>query len=43
MRVQKNSHRVLDKIDLHILSILQDDARIVMKDLAEQVLSLIHI
>ena len=37
MRVQKNSHRVLDKIDLHILSILQDDARIVMKDLAEQV------
>ncbi len=37
MRVQKNSNRVLDKIDLHILSILQDDARIVMKDLAEQV------
>ena len=37
MRVQKNSSRVLDKIDLHILSILQDDARIVMKDLAEQV------
>jgi Lrp/AsnC family leucine-responsive transcriptional regulator len=37
MRVQKNSHRVLDKIDLHILSILQLDARIVMKDLAEQV------
>ncbi|MFC0251228.1 Lrp/AsnC ligand binding domain-containing protein [Massilia consociata] len=37
MRVQKNSHRVLDKIDLHILSILQADARIVMKDLAEQV------
>jgi Lrp/AsnC family leucine-responsive transcriptional regulator len=37
MRVQKNSHRVLDKIDLHILAILQDDARIVMIDLAEQV------
>jgi Lrp/AsnC family leucine-responsive transcriptional regulator len=37
MRVQKNSHRVLDKIDLHILSILQMDARLVMKDLAEQV------
>ena len=37
MRVQKNSNRVLDKIDLHILSVLQDDARIVMKDLAEQV------
>lgn len=28
---------MLDKIDLHILSILQDDGRIVMKDLAEQV------
>jgi len=37
MRVQKHSHRVLDKIDHHILAILQDDARIVMKDLAEQV------
>lgn len=37
MRVQKQSNRVLDKIDLHILSILQDDARIAMKELAEQV------
>jgi Lrp/AsnC family leucine-responsive transcriptional regulator len=37
MRVQKNSNRVLDKIDLQILSILQADARIVMKDLAEKV------
>src|SRR3954464_4536356 len=37
MRVQKESSRVLDKIDLHILSILQGDGRIVMKDLAEQV------
>jgi Lrp/AsnC family leucine-responsive transcriptional regulator len=37
MRVQKESNRVLDKIDLHILSILQDDGRIVMKDLAERV------
>ena len=37
MRVQKKSNRVLDKIDLHILSILQLDARIVMKDLAERV------
>ena len=37
MRVQKESSRVLDKIDLHILSILQQDGRIVMKDLAEQV------
>ena len=37
MRVQKNSHRVLDKIDLHILAIMQDDARIAMKDLAVQV------
>jgi Lrp/AsnC family leucine-responsive transcriptional regulator len=37
MRVQKDSSRVLDRIDLHILSILQDDGRIVMKDLAERV------
>ena len=37
MRVQKESSRVLDKIDLHILSILQADGRIVMKDLAERV------
>ncbi len=37
MRVHKESSRVLDKIDLHILSILQEDGRIVMKDLAEQV------
>jgi Lrp/AsnC family leucine-responsive transcriptional regulator len=37
MRVQKESNRVLDKIDLHILAILQEDGRIVMKDLAEQV------
>jgi Lrp/AsnC family leucine-responsive transcriptional regulator len=37
MRVQKASNRTLDRIDLHILSVLQDDARIVMKDLAEQV------
>lgn len=37
MRVQKESSRVLDRIDLHILTILQNDGRIVMKDLAEQV------
>lgn len=37
MRVQKQSSRALDKIDMHILSVLQADARIVMKDLAEQV------
>ncbi|OON62392.1 AsnC family transcriptional regulator [Massilia sp. KIM] len=37
MRVQKASSRVLDKIDHHILSILQQDGRIAMKDLAEQV------
>ena len=37
MRVQKQSNRVLDKIDLHILSILQTDARVAMKELAEQV------
>ena len=34
MRVQKASNRILDRIDLHILSVLQQDARIVMKDLA---------
>lgn len=37
MRVHKASTRTLDRIDLHILSVLQRDARIVMKDLAEQV------
>lgn len=37
MRVQKASNRTLDRIDLHILAILQGDGRIVMKDLAEQV------
>jgi len=37
MRVLKASNRTLDRIDLHILAILQNDARIVMKDLAEQV------
>ncbi len=37
MRVQKKSDRVLDRIDLHILSVLQEDGRIAMKDLAEQV------
>ena len=37
MRVQKDSARVLDRIDLHILSSLQEDGRIVMKDLAERV------
>jgi len=37
MRVQRESTRVLDRIDLHILALLQNDGRIVMKDLAEQV------
>ena len=37
MRVHKESTRVLDRIDLHILAVLQEDGRIVMKDLAEQV------
>ena len=37
MRVQKQSNRVLDKIDLLMLSIMQKDGRIAMKDLAEQV------
>jgi Lrp/AsnC family leucine-responsive transcriptional regulator len=37
MRVQRESTRVLDRIDLHILALLQKDGRIVMKDLAEQV------
>lgn len=37
MRIQKESVRGLDKIDRKILRILQDDARIAMKDLSEQV------
>ncbi|GAA4026340.1 Lrp/AsnC ligand binding domain-containing protein [Actimicrobium antarcticum] len=37
MRVQKESARTLDKIDRHILRLLQRDGRMVMKDLAEQV------
>mgnify|MGYP001069997259 CR=1 FL=1 len=37
MRIQKESARGLDKIDRKILRILQEDARIAMKDLSEQV------
>ena len=37
MRIQKESVRGLDKIDRKILRILQEDARIAMKDLSEQV------
>jgi len=37
MRVHKESTRVLDRIDHAILAILQQDGRIVMKDLAERV------
>jgi Lrp/AsnC family transcriptional regulator, leucine-responsive regulatory protein len=37
MRILKQSSRVLDKIDMAILSIVQQDGRIAMKDLAEQV------
>jgi len=37
MRTQRNSVRELDKIDRRILKILQQDGRMAMKDLAEQV------
>jgi Lrp/AsnC family leucine-responsive transcriptional regulator len=37
MRTQKESVRALDKLDRKILRILQDDGRISMKDLSEQV------
>jgi Lrp/AsnC family leucine-responsive transcriptional regulator len=37
MRIQRNSVRALDKLDHRILKILQQDGRIAMKDLAEQV------
>ena len=37
MRVLKQSSRVLDKIDMAILTIVQQDGRIAMKDLAERV------
>ena len=37
MRTQRNSVRELDKIDRRILRILQQDGRIAMKELAEQV------
>ena len=37
MRIKKESTRALDKLDRHILQLLQQDGRISMKDLAEQV------
>ncbi|MBC7454851.1 MAG: Lrp/AsnC ligand binding domain-containing protein [Massilia sp.] len=37
MRIQKESSRTLDKLDRHILRILQQEARISMKDLGERV------
>ncbi|MCC7700617.1 Lrp/AsnC ligand binding domain-containing protein [Janthinobacterium sp. GW460P] len=37
MRILKESARGLDKLDRHILRILQQDGRISMKDLGEQV------
>lgn len=37
MRTQKESVRALDKLDRKILRILQEDGRISMKDLSEQV------
>ncbi|RJF96818.1 winged helix-turn-helix transcriptional regulator [Noviherbaspirillum cavernae] len=37
MRIQKESMRALDKIDKHILQLLQQDGRMAMKELAEQV------
>lgn len=37
MRIQKESIRALDKLDRHILKILQHEGRISMKDLGERV------
>ncbi|MES2900810.1 MAG: Lrp/AsnC ligand binding domain-containing protein [Pseudomonadota bacterium] len=37
MRIQKESTRTLDKLDRHILKILQQEGRISMKDLGERV------
>ena len=37
MRIQKQSSRMLDKLDRHILRILQLEGRISMKDLGERV------
>ena len=37
MRIQKESIRTLDKLDRHILRILQQEGRISMKDLGERV------
>jgi Lrp/AsnC family leucine-responsive transcriptional regulator len=37
MRIQKQSSRMLDKLDRHILRILQVEGRISMKDLGERV------
>lgn len=37
MRIQKESTRTLDKLDRHILHILQHEGRISMKDLGERV------
>jgi len=37
MRIQKESSKTLDKLDRHILRILQQEGRISMKDLGERV------
>lgn len=37
MRIQRESSRMLDKLDRHILRILQQEGRISMKDLGERV------
>ena len=37
MRIQKNAVRTLDKLDRRILTLLQKDGRLSMKDLGEQV------
>ncbi|SFH86654.1 Lrp/AsnC family transcriptional regulator, leucine-responsive regulatory protein [Collimonas sp. OK307] len=37
MRIYKESNRALDKLDRHILRLLQQDGRMSMKDLGEQV------
>ncbi len=37
MRIQKESNRSLDRLDRHILSILQQEGRVSMKELGERV------
>ncbi|MDY7578426.1 Lrp/AsnC ligand binding domain-containing protein [Herbaspirillum sp. RTI4] len=37
MRIRKDTTRILDKLDLHILHLLQENARIPMKEIGEAV------